>query len=358
MLLTVVAATLLLTSCNNETDIPVYTPRGDYEGGVLVVNEGPFQNGSGTVTYVSNDLLESTDAIYKAENTEDIGNILQSMVLYGNQAFLVVNNSHKIKVVNRFTFIKEGTIDEHLVNPRYAVVVNENLYVSNWGDAAKETGSFIAVFDVNTLAFKSSIPVSFGPEKMQVIGDMIYVAHAGSRFIKADKSYEYNNIISVINSKLSTVETEIEVAFVPNSMGVDNENNLWVLCGGVPSWTGAETDGFLYKINSISDEVDTTYKFEGTHPIHLTIDGSNILYAVSSSVYKMHTSSALLPLDVYIETEAKSLYGLKASNGFLFVTDAKDYASAGSLVIYNHISKEKLNTVATGIIPSGIYFNN
>jgi len=348
--LSAIAATLFFASCNNDSDIPVYEPRGDYEGGVLVVNEGPFQNGSGTVTYVSGDLTESRDAIYKKENGEALGNIFQSMLLYGNHAFLVVNVSNKIEVVDRFTFIRENTIAENLVNPRYAVVVNGKLYVSNWGDTASDTDDFIAVFNVETLAYETSIPVVLGPEKMNVIGNKLFVAHEGA--------WGINDKVSVINTATNEVITEIEVGEVPNSMGIDNAGNLWVLCGGIPAWTGNETFGSLYRINSISNEVEKTYTFDAAHPDHLTVDGSNVLYAINSNVYGMPNAATELPTDVLLEINASTLYSLRASNGYLFATDAKDYASAGSLVVYNYLSKEEISTIATGILPNGVYFNN
>ncbi|PCI35009.1 MAG: hypothetical protein COB60_04705 [Flavobacteriaceae bacterium] len=330
--------------------MPVYEPQGDYEGGILVVNEGPFQNGSGTVTYVSSDLSQSVDGIYKTENGTDLGNIFQSMFLYGTQAFLVVNNSHVIEVVNRFTFVKEGIIDENLDNPRYAVVVNGKLYVTNWGDTASESDDFIAVYDVNTLAYVTSISVDLGPEKMQVIGNKIYVAHEGA--------YGFNNKISVVSSVTNEVDTVIEVGDVPNSIGVDSAQNLWVLCGGVPAWTGAETFGSLHRINSISDEVEKTFIFDASHPDYLTVDSANVLYAVGANVYGMPNAATELPTEVLIETGADFLYSLRASNGFLFATDAKDFSSKGSLTIYKYLSKEILSTVSTGISPNGVYFNN
>ncbi len=348
--LSVVAATLLLVSCNIDNDEPVYKPKGNYDKGIFVVNEGPFENGSGTVTYVSNDLKKSVDGIYKSKNGDDLGNIFQSMLLSGDQAFLVVNNSHKIEVVNRFTFLHKGTIDKNLVNPRYAVVVKGNLYVSNWGDAVNITDDFIAVFDANTLAFKESIPVVLGPEKLQVIGTKIYVAHKGA--------YGFNNKISVINTTTKTVEKIIEVGDVPNSMGVDSARNLWVLCGGIDSWKdpSINTFGSLHRISSISDEIEKTFKFVDSHPNHLTIDGKNVLYADGTSVYGMGNGAVELPSKSILD--GLSVYGLRAAGGFLFVTDAKDYKSKGALTVYKYLTKEKIATLATGISPNGVYFNN
>ncbi|PCI04803.1 MAG: hypothetical protein COB81_02620 [Flavobacteriaceae bacterium] len=348
--LTVVAATLFLTSCNTDSDLPVYTPRGDYEGGILVVNEGPFGEGTGTITYVSGDFSEKKDNIYNAENGVEIGNILQSMVLYGNQAFLVVNVSNKIEVVNRFTFLRENTIDEHLVNPRYAVVANHKLYVSNWGDTASETDDFIAVFNVETLTHEKDISVVLGPEKMNVVGTKIFIAHEGA--------WGINNKVSVINTGSDEISSVIEVGEVPNSMGVDSAGNLWVLCGGIPAWTGNETFGSLYMINTIADVVEKTFTFDNAHPDHVTLDGNNVLYAINSDVYGMGANATELPTEVLLTVDTATLYGLRASGNYLFASHYEDYSSKGSLTMYNYMSTELLNTVSVGVGPNAVHFNN
>ncbi|MBL4745527.1 MAG: YncE family protein [Flavobacteriaceae bacterium] len=324
--------------------------KGKYLGGIIVTNEGPFQNGSASVMHLSDDLSVVTDAIYKKENGLDVGNILQSLLLHGDQAFLVLNNSQKIEVVNRYTFINENTISEHLINPRYAAVINDKLYVSNWGDTGVDTDDYIAVFDVETLDYEMSISVVLGPENMEVIGNTLYVAHQGA--------YGYNNKISVINTLTNTVASEITVGDVPNSMAVDSEGDLWVLCGGIPSWTGNETFGSLHKINAATNVVSTTFNMENAHPGYLTIDGGTIFYAKGANVYMMMNTATELPTNVHIETEAASLYSLTANSGHLFATDAKDYASKGTLFVYDYLTKETVSTITTGILPNGVYFNN
>ena len=76
----VAMAGLFVASCSNDDDgVVIEEVKGDYQNGILITNEGPFNNGSGTVTYISNDSLLVKDAIFKLENNEDLGNILQSI---------------------------------------------------------------------------------------------------------------------------------------------------------------------------------------------------------------------------------------------------------------------------------------
>jgi hypothetical protein len=190
--------------------------------------------------------------------------------------------------------------------------------------------------------------VAFGPEKMAVRNKNIYVAHQGA--------YGQNNIISVVDGDTDVLSTTITIAYVPNSMKVDSNGNLWVLSGGKPSYTQDETAGALTKINTDSNSVDTTLDFGVTeHPKFLETDGSGLYYFLNGAVYSMPVSATTLPTQS--EFQGLSFYSMAIHDGRLYGTDAKDFASNGSMDIYELSTKEKLGTFDLGIIPGGIYFN-
>jgi hypothetical protein len=110
---------ILFASCSEDDSSS--EPLGDYENGYFVTNEGPFQNGSGSLTFIGDDGKVSQQ-VYKTVNSEDLGNIVNSMYVEGDRAYIVVNNSHKIVVVNSFTMEKITTIEgDDINNPRYFV---------------------------------------------------------------------------------------------------------------------------------------------------------------------------------------------------------------------------------------------
>lgn len=55
--------------------------------------------------------------------------------------------------------------------------------------------------------------------------------------------YGYGNTVSVIDLTDYSV-SEITLADIPNSLEVDDDY-LYVLCGGMPAWTGTETQAKL-----------------------------------------------------------------------------------------------------------------
>lgn len=344
-LATLLLAVLFLNSCSDDDDPKL--PKGDYEKGYFVTSEGPFQNGSGTITFVGDDTTISQN-IYKTVNGEDLGNIVNSMALGENNAYIIVNNSNKIVVANRYTMEKIGVIDGASINqPRYMVINGNTGYVSNWGDPLSATDDFITVIDLKTNSVTNTIPVGEGPENMQMVNNNLYVTLQGG--------WSQNNQVVVIDTNSNIIETTITVGDVPNSIIEDTSGDLWVLCGGKPSWTGSETAGALYKI-STSNFNTSSFEFElSEHPEHLANDASNLYYNLNGKVYEMDVKSNSLPT-VSITGFDGYYYAMKVNNGELFATDAKDYASEGSLNVFDLTSGTLVETITTGIIPGDIIF--
>ncbi len=341
-------ATLILSSCSSDDDdIIIVDPLGDYEFGFFVTNEGPFGTGTGTVSFISEDFSNVDHTIFNDVNATDLGNIVQSMGFANSSAYIVVNNSNSIEIVNRYTFESFATISVGLNNPRYFVADGDTGYVSNWGDPFDNNDDFIAVIDLTNNVITSTIPVAFGPEKLMIVRDNLYVAHQGG--------YGQNSILSVINTNANSFITTIQVGDVPNSM-VLNEGDLWVLCGGNPDYTGNETNGRLVKINTETNSVSQAFDFGATeHPNNLTIDSSSLIYGLNGSVFSKEVSSTELPTTGII---SGFFYSMTVNEGKLYATDAGDFASNGTLKVFDLTTNSEIESIEVGIIPGGVYFNN
>ena len=336
---------LFFMSCSNDDDTPPEYVPAAFEKGILVTNEGPFGNGSGNITFISEDYSTVTQNIYRTVNGTELGNIVQSMGFQDDNAYIVVNNSNKIMIANRYSFEAVDSIKVGVNNPRYFMGADGSKgYVTNWGDPNDTADDFVAVLDLRDNTVSSAIPVSFGPERMVSYNNKIYVAHQGG--------FGQNNLISVISG--NTLESTITVGDAPNSMVVLG-NSLFVLCGGNPNYTGNETAGSLVEINLSNNEILNTYTF-GTveHPSSLTMDGSNLFYSLDGKVYSLNVASISLPGNDIVDG---FFYALKAKDGMLYATDADDFASRGSLLIYDLSTNQQVQNFQTGIVPGGIYFN-
>lgn len=321
---------------------------GDYANGILVSNEGPFSNGTGTVTFISEDLSVVNNGIYKMTNDEDLGNVVQSIGFTENEAFIVANVSNKINVVNRYTFEKIASITDGLNNPRYFIEANGKGYVTNWGDTADETDDFVAIINLESYTVESTISVVLGPEAILAKNNTVYVAHQGA--------WGQNNKVSVINTTSNELIKTLTVGDVPNSMQLDASGNLWVLASGKPAYTGDETAGVLTKINTGTNEVDDSFQFETTqHPNSLNLDGGILYYRLGDTVFEQSLLASSLNMETVLE--GVSFYTMVVNNGRLYGTDAGDYASNGTLTVYDLNTELTMKALTVGIIPGGIYFN-
>ncbi|MEM0518886.1 MULTISPECIES: YncE family protein [Aequorivita] len=338
-------STLFFIACSSDDNSqPVYEPAA-YENGILITNEGPFAGGSGTITYISDDYSTVAQNIYKTVNGTSLGNIVQSMGFHNENAYVVVNNSNKIMIANRYSFESVDSITVGVDNPRYFTTDDgAKGYVSNWGDPNDNTDDFIAVLDLRNNTVSNTIPVAFGPERMVSRNNKIYVAHQGG--------YGQNNLISIVSG--NGLEGTITVGDVPNAMVVSG-NSLFVLCSGNPNYTGNESAGSLVQIDLSTEQVVNTYNFSTTeHPTNLTMDGTNLYYTMDGKVFKLNSTSIVLPGSDIIDG---FFYALEAKNGKLYATDAKDFVSKGSLKIFDLATNTEIQDFQTGIIPGGIYFN-
>lgn len=340
------AAVLTFTSCSEDEGVnfePIIP--GAYQNGLLIANEGPFSSGSGTVTYISNNFSTVEQSIYNTVNNEDLGSIVQSIAFDSGKAYIIANNSNKITVADRGTFVKETTIETGIMNPRYMAFSNGVGYVTNWGDASDVNDDFIAIIDLTTNTVTSTISVVEGPEQIVVANGKLFVSHKGG--------WGQGNSLSVIAADNSV--TTIAVGDVPVEMSLDLNNNIWLLCEGRPSYAAPETGGKLMLIDTSNEVVSQTFDFGATeHPNELTVSGGVVYYALSGNVYAMNELDINLPTTSIITTPT---YDMRVNNGFLYATDAGTFSSDGTLKVFDLSDNSETQSIVTGIIPGGIYFN-
>lgn len=345
-LLLLTFGSFFFVACSSDDDFtPIVVEPDAYENGILITNEGPFGEGSGTITFVSEDFSVTEQNVYYRVNGSPIGNVVHSMGFADGNAYIVANNSHRVMIADRYTMEKQDSIVSGLENPRYFASNGATRgYITAWGDPMDEGDDYVTVVNLTDNTIATTIPVAFGPEKILNHNAKMYVAHQGG--------WGQNNLISVISG--TSVETTITVGDVPNSM-VAAGNYLYVMGGGKPDYSGSETAGSISKIDLNTNQVVDTYTFnQDEHPSDLVSDGVHLYYNLDGMVYRSNIDSVSLPGAPVIEGY---FYTMEVKNGFLFATDAADFVSSGKLFVYDLNSYQKVAETEAGIIPGGIYFN-
>ena len=342
-----IALSTLLFSCNEDEQI---SNTKDFEGGVLVSGEGSSA-GTGSVSFVSNDLSFSEQFIFKNTNNSELGTYLQSLAFSSTNAYISVDNQNTITVVDRYSFEEVTKITEELETPRYMTVVGDKGYSTNWGSTLVDTDDFVAVIDLNSNAVIHKIPVALGPERIVENNGKLYVSHKGA--------FSTNNLVSVIDITTENV-AEVTVGDNPDELFFDANGILHVLSEGRiiydENWAvSGHTLASIAKIDVVSNTVLSTIEFaEGAHPSLFEISGDNLYYYISDNIYSLKTSETSLPTEAYAETGA--ITGMAINDVNLF-TVTGNYKALSDLNVYQLSDKMLLNTFKVGIGATKIYFN-
>ncbi|MDR9456117.1 MAG: hypothetical protein RI572_01795 [Salegentibacter sp.] len=346
-----VFSAVLFASCESDNEINEIPQEelGNYSEGIFILNEGNFGSGNSSVSFLDPDLQEIKNNIYAEENDgESPGDTGQSIGFYGDYAFIVLNVSGKIEVVDRHTFENLVTIENGLDNPRFIDFSNEKAFVTNWGDGMDPDDDFVAVYDLENLQLEEIIPVEEGPERIMTVNNKVYVAHKGG--------FGFNNKISVVDPNIYVVEEIIEVGDVPNSM-VSNGNSLWVLSSGLPAYAETETPGKITKIDLTTQEIVQEIKFnDQEHPTNLNLDEQKLYYTLEDAVYVLGQGDEALPDSALMQFNNEGvLYGFEVAKDEIYIAFANyDFTGDGKLIILDQAGN-KMNEFSTGINPNGIY---
>lgn len=353
-----ILSVLFFTSCSKDDDA-TDDSTGDtemaYENGILISGEGSTGS-TASISYVSDDFSVTENLIYKNVNDTELGIYLQSMAFDDSRAFIVVDNTNTITVVDRYTFEEEATITTGLLVPRYMTVVGNKAYVTNWGTGsfgADVDDDFIAVINLDTYTVESTIDVAIGPERIIENDGKLYVSHKGA--------YSTNNIISVITIADDTVE-EVTVKDNPDELFFDSSGNLIVLSQGRTlydeNWnvTG-NTLAAISKINTSTLVVDSELDFaDGEHPSLMVLEGDTIYYALNNVVYEMDVDATALPTSAFLTGDEVSLYGMEVDDDNIYLLDA-NFFDLSTLNVYDLNTTEKTQTISVALGASKIYFN-
>ncbi|REG94133.1 YncE family protein [Flavobacterium aquicola] len=345
----------LFASCSNDDDNDNNNnnndPKGNYENGFFILNEGSDTSGKGTVSFSSNDFSFFAKDAYTAANAGDLlGKFVQNIFFDGDKAYIIAGGADVINVVNRYTFKLIAKIDTGLVNPRYGVVKDGKAYVTNantyaeWGgawDADGNTDDYVAVIDLATNKFESKINVNTTANRIIEKNGKLYITDPNS----TDK-------LSVVNIATKTVETPIIIGSSADTME-EKDGVLYILRG--PFGSRSE----IVKVK-LSDKTTSTIAFpealDGAG--HMDIYKDKIYYTVSNSVYGITTTATeASTTPIVTATSVANLYGFAVNNDRIYLSDSGDYKSDSKAYIYN-LTGTLQKELTVGIGPNGFYFND
>ncbi len=314
----------IFMSCKKE---PPETKEYQVDEGVFICNEGNFMSGNSSLSFFNTKTNVIYNQVFFNANNFPLGDVCQSMFIYGDYGFIVVNNSGKIIVIDKKTFKYKASITG-LVSPRFIEVVSSTkAYVTDYNSG------IISVFNPMTFQKTGTINIGISTEAICKINTDIFVS-----------SWSYNNKIFKINSLNNKVVDSLIVVIQPNSMVIDKNNKLWILSdGGFEGSPYGWEKAAITRINPLSFEIEHVYEFSDKNcsPTKLSINGTkDTLYYLNggwgatqsqTGVCKMALTDDNLPINVLIPQGARLFYGLSIDpqKNVVYVSDAVDYVQKG-----------------------------
>ena len=338
-LTTIILFLTLIVSCKKNEEMPVGTfLTGD---GVFIIDEGNFMGGNGSLSFYSYDSSKIYNDLFSDINGRPLGDVPNSMEIFGDKAYIVVNNSGKIEIIRKNTLESVSTITG-LISPRNIGFVNSSkAYVTSmYSDS-------LIVINLNDNSISGYIDLRRSSESIVIAGDKAFVAN-----------WVGGHEVMVIDNTSNEVIDSIEVGIEPESMVLDRNDMLWVLCnGGWMRENFAELDGINTSTNTI--EKNLIFSAKQASPSCLRVDGTGgMLYYLESGVRKLSIASSELPSGPIIIPESGHYFyklGIDPISNNIFVTDAVDYQQNGYLMYYN-ADGTLVSSQLADIIPGSMCF--
>lgn len=315
---------------------PVPAP-GAFSEGIVVVNEGNYTWGNASLSFINRQSNAVHNDVFQSVNGRPLGDVAQSIVYYNDRAFIVVNNSQKVEIVEKNTLKSAGTITG-LTSPRYmAFISSQKAYVTDL------YSNCVWVVDPSQKTITSSIQLTGQSEELLVHNGKAYIANTtASRII-------------VIDTSTDQITDTIHVGAQPSGIVKDANNKLWVLCAG----DGSPASAGLYRIDPASRSVERSFVFSSMSAPRLTLNPArDSIYLLNHDVFKMGVNPSSLPSQPLISGSNNLFYGIGVdpSSGTIYLSDAVDYVQQGWVFRYKP-NGAKVDSFRVGIIPGAFGFN-
>jgi len=336
-LFTLILVLFVFSSCQKEKIVEPVLPQGE-KIGVLVSNEGNFNWGNASLSLIEPQEKKIYNNVFYNANNTPLGDVLQSIYVQNNFAYLVVNNSQKIVKISLKDF-KELAEYSGLTSPRYMVIHNNKAFVS---DLYANAVSVVNLNNPGENSVIKQINVNGWTEEMDTNFNYLYVAGVST------------NQVYVINMTNNLLVDSIPTSNAPMSVKFDKEGYLWVYCGDFESETYT-----LQRIDIATKEPVLKIELPANNTQYatkMTINADkNKIYLIYNGIKCMGINDTTLS-NFISNSSIQTPYGIGIDkDGNIYIADAKDFVSEGNIYVYNKMG-QFLSKYQAGIIPGSFAF--
>ncbi len=333
---------------------------------VFVLNEGGMGSNNASLDFIRISDGNYITGAFKKMNPSvgaGLGDVGNDIVVIGDEAWMVINNSGLVEVVSA----KDETeiVAIQVPTPRNIAYDNTYAYVTSWAGAYAngsydEFGNYSVtdyknvkgqVYRINlsTKKVEGYVEVGYQPEGIALSNGKLYVANSGGISSQLPPDYSYDKTVTVIDTKTFKAVKTIDVQINLKGAFADGKGNVYVTTLG-DYWS---VHSGVYMINQ-SDFVSHVSDYVSVASMH---DGT--LYCIGAEE-EFDWSAPKTWLSFSCKDGKKTAsnlrmngtnpYGLCALGGGAFlVSDAGDYFNPGTVSLYN--GSGKVWTVTAGVCP-------
>lgn len=333
--------------------------------GIYLVNQGNQGSNKARLDFLNfhnGFYIRDVFTEYNPEVVKGLGDTGNDVQVYKGKVFVAVNGSHKVEIMDAYSMKRLAQVD--VPNCRFIAFDGNCAYVTSYVAKDKETlktqkGALYRI-DLDTYKVTGQVTVGYQPEQLVIRDGKAYVANSGG-YVAG-----YDDTVSVVDLKSMKVEYDIKVAINLGLMLVDAEGTIWVSSQGNFSDVSSTLNYLVKKgdkyelggsvnvpVSSMALAGDKIYVIGSTYtpPAWALTTTYNI---VNAKTRKLESGSFITD---GTESDIATAFTVTVNpgNGDVYVTDAKDYVSSGTLHCYTGSGKHKWS-VHTGDIPARIAF--
>lgn len=336
---------------NDQNDGDVIT--GTPYSGMYILSEGAYGQNDARIDWLDFETGVYTEDMYASVNSSvvmelgDVGNDLQ---LNGDRLYAVVNGSHKVEVMKASTLERIGQVN--ISSPRAIAFAGNYGYVTSWVDGDNDNGSVVE-FDLSTLEITRTISVGPEPEGIAVSNNKLYVANSGGMHYPnySDEVWTISlSDYSVVDKIQVGVNLHRVVADFDGSIWVNSRGNYYDVSSNLHRITGTEVETFDVLCSGFALTSDKVYYYAQDYD-YTTWESVN--YFGTINLADSTVGGSFITDETASEIAAP--YGIFAAGNKVFIADAENYASSGSLYVYDS-DGTRLYEYSTGVCPATAVF--
>lgn len=351
--------------------------------GFYLLNEGNMGSNKSTLDYMDLTTGEYHRNIFAERNphvARELGDVGNDIGIYGSKLYAVINCSHFVEVMDARTATHIGMVS--IPNCRYLCFHGGYAYVTSYAGPVQidpnARPGYVAKIDTATLQVVDTCVVGYQPDEIVRVGNKLYVANSGGyrgatmeNESSDQASQRYDRTVSVIDIATFKVIKPINVAINLHRLEVDADSSfIYVSSRGdyydIPSRTliidpvvdvcvgeVQAMNGGPLACTNITRHGDSLYLYSTEWSWHG--EKNTITYAIINTQTQSVVTEHFITDGTEKNIEVPYGIAVHPENGCIYVTDAKNYVTPGTLHCYTP-DGQRLWSVTTGDIPAHFVF--